>query len=374
VKKPDFVHRIVRRGVEHFYFRKRGLPSATLPGPLGSPAFMAAYRRALAGKAAIARPAPGPKPPDADGTIGALITKYLEGFHFRRGLKPNTKQSYLSVLEDLRRDYGKDLIADLRGKHVKAIMDAKADAVAKDDPGNPHAGKAAANHVRKMFKALCSLALEEELIEVDPTLHVKKNRYKTRGHIPWEAEHVEQYRARHPLGTNARMILELLVNTAGRRSDCIKMGRGHIRPPGFISFITDKTGDYVPIPMMPEFIAALSAMGEAGPLDPFVKNKRGTAYSPGGFGPWFHDQVMAAGLPKGLSAHGVRKYSVIRLYEAGVSIETIAAWGGWSDTRTVLLYVREAKLRKLTQAAAGRLLDLTPPRPDLADPDPENKN
>src|SRR5262249_57588862 len=62
----------------------------------------------------------------------------------RRGIKPNSKQSYLSVLEDLREQYGKDLIVDVRGKHIKAIMAAKADAVAKDDPDNPHAGKAAA--------------------------------------------------------------------------------------------------------------------------------------------------------------------------------------------------------------------------------------
>src|SRR5215831_18203922 len=65
--------------------------------------------------------------------------------------------------------------------------------------------------------------------------------------------------AHHPVGTKPRLALALLLYTAQRRSDVVRIGRQHIRN-GALTVKQQKTGtELPPIPVLPELQAVLDA-------------------------------------------------------------------------------------------------------------------
>jgi hypothetical protein len=82
------------------------------------------------------------------------------------------------------------------------------------------------------------------------------------------------------------------------------MGRQHIKG-GFLTVRQGKTGATVVIPLHPELQAVLAA-SEACNLT-FLTTATGKPFAPGAFTNWFGTLCRAAGLPLGLSAHGLRK-------------------------------------------------------------------
>ena len=141
-----------------------------------------------------------------------------------------------------------------------------------------------------------------------------------------EARHIEQFRTRHPLGTRARLALELLYGTMQRRGDAVRLGRQHIRD-GVLSIRQNKTGAEVDVPVLPEAQAAIDAMPKGEHLT-FLVTEQGKPFTPAGFGNWFRERCDEAGVS--LSAHGLRKAGATRLADHGCSDHEIMAWGGWT--------------------------------------------
>jgi hypothetical protein len=52
---------------------------------------------------------------------------------------------------------------------------------------------------------------------------------KPGGFHSWTREEVEQFEARHLIGTKARLAMALLLYTGQRRSDVVLFGRQHVR-------------------------------------------------------------------------------------------------------------------------------------------------
>jgi integrase len=65
-------------------------------------------------------------------------------------------------------------------------------------------------------------------------------------------------------------------------------------------------------------------------------------------------QCDDAGLPKSLSAHGLRKADATRLAEHGCTDHEIMAWGGWSSLKEVQRYTKAANRKRLAMQAAGK--------------------
>jgi integrase len=174
----------------------------------------------------------------------------------------------------------------------------------------------------------------------------------TGGFPPWGPEHIEQYRATHQLGTRARLALELLYGTMQRRSDAVKLGRQHIRD-GIISLKQQKTRAQVDIPVLPELQVAIDAM----PAEhlTFLVTDAGKPYTASAFATWFAKQCAAAGLPKNLTAHGLRKAGATRLAEHGCTELELMAWGGWTTLSEVQRYTRAANRKRLALQAADKL-------------------
>ena len=70
----------------------------------------------------------------------------------------------------------------------------------------------------------------------------------------------------------------------------------------------------------------------------------------------------AAGLPKGTSAHGLRKAACRRLAEAGLSENVIASISGHTDMREVARYTKAANQAKMARDGMAALIEQTKKR------------
>jgi integrase len=338
MKKPRYTHGFIdRHGKPRFYFRRKGHRRLPLPGLPWSPEFMTAYEAAIKGEAAplITVETNRTRP----GTLGALVGSYFASPQFLT-LSPSTQATYRGIIERFRNDHGHRRVTHLQRDKLREML------------SNRIKTPAAANNWLRMVRMLMRFAIEMGMRNDDPTLGIKTLKIHSDGFKAWEPERVEQYRARYPLGTTSRLALELLLNTAQRRSDVVRMGRQHIRD-GILSIRQQKTGALVEIPILSELQEALEAM----PADnlTFLTTEYGKPFTAAGFGNWFRQQCNAAGLPIGYSAHGLRKTAATRLADAGCTDHEIMAWGGWETLKEVQRYTKAANRKRLAQSGREKL-------------------
>src|SRR5262249_48129863 len=164
-----------------------------------------------------------------------------------------------------------------------------------------------------------------------------------------------QYRARHTVGTKARLALDLLLNTGGRREDAVRLGLQHVRN-GRVQLRQAKNEHRSPvdidIPLHPELQTNIEAT-PSGHMT-FLVTEFGRPFSPAGFGNWFGDQCDRANLHH-CSAHGLRKATAVALAEAGATAHEIAAVTGHMSLEEVERYTRAAQKMKLADAAMAKL-------------------
>jgi len=336
MRKPPYVHGFVdRHGKKaRYYFRRPGFKQVPLPGLPWSPEFMAAYEAAMAGETAP-RVEPGATR-TIPGTINALVVAYYNSAQFQ-GLSPVTQHDYRGIIERFRGGNGHRSIAGLDRAKLTEML------------GNRAGTPAAARNWLRMVRTLMRFAVDQGMRQDDPTANIKAVRYKSPGFVTWTEEHVAQYRAKHVLGTRARLALELLLNVGPRRSDVVRLGRQHLRD-GEFSFRAKKNGALIEgVPLLPELEGALSAT----PADnlTFLTTEYGKPFTAAGFGNWFRDRCTEAGLPKGYAAHGLRKAAATRLADRGATAHALMAWFGWSSIREAERYTRDADRKRLNQTA-----------------------
>jgi hypothetical protein len=88
-----------------------------------------------------------------------------------------------------------------------------------------------------------------------------------------------------------------------------------------------KTNAEVDIPVLPELQEVLDAT-PSGHLT-FLVTEHGKPFTAAGFGNWFRDMCAGAGLPRRLSAHGLRKAAATRFADHGATAHELMAWFGW---------------------------------------------
>jgi integrase len=322
-----FVHQWVdkRNGgaKARYYFRRPGFARAPLPGLPGSAEFMGAYQAALASQL--------PRPIGANrimaGSIGALVVSYFCSPRFL-ALAPGTQHTYRLIIEKFRSEHGDKPVALLSRQHINAMLAQKITT------------PAAANHWLRLVKAMIAFAVEEGWRKDNPTVGIKPVTNRTDGFHCWTEDEIAQFENCHPVGSRARLALALLLYTAQRRSDVIRMGRQHIRD-GVVHVRQQKTGAMLAIPLHP----ALAAIIAATPSEhlTFLINRFAEPFTAAGFGNWFRDQCNAAGLPKRCAAHGLRKAACRRLAEAGCSANVIASISGHTTLSEVARYTKAAE-------------------------------
>ena len=205
---------------------------------------------------------------------------------------------------------------------------------------------AAANHWLRLLKMLMQLAVEDKWRPDNPTTGIKRVKNKTDGFHTWSEEEIEQFEARHPVGSKARLALALLLHTAQRRSDVVKMGRQHVRG-NSVKVRQQKTGTMLTIPLHAE-LAEIIAATPSEHLT-FLTTSFGKPFTAPGFGNWFRDQCNAAGLPRQCAAHGLRKAACRRLAEAGCSANVIASISGHTTLTEVARYTKAADQERMAR-------------------------
>jgi integrase len=87
----------------------------------------------------------------------------------------------------------------------------------------------------------------------------------------------------------------------------------------------------------------------------FLTTATGKPFAPGAFTNWFGTRCRAAGLPLGLSAHGLRKAMCRRLAEAGCTVHQIAAISGHATLREIERYTKSVDQKRLARVAMEQI-------------------
>jgi integrase len=327
-----------KTGAPYHYFRRPGFKRVRLPGLPGSPEFMQAYEAALANAPIEIGAAKRSKP----GSVSAAIASYYASLDFRV-LAPGTQVMRRAILENFREKHGDKPMHLMPARFIVAMLDGK----------KPHA----ARNWLKALKSLCRHALAHGTIKEDPTAGLKLPRVKdSGGHHTWTEAEIAQFEAHHPIGSKPRLALALLLYTAQRRGDVIRMGPQHVRN-GIVSVQQQKTKARLAIPLHP----ALREILDATPTShlTYLVTRAGRPYTPCDFSEWFRAQCDAAGLPKRCVGHGLRKAATRRLAEAGCSAPEIAAITGHKTLGEISRYTRGVDQERMAINAMARIANKT---------------
>jgi integrase len=333
MKLPKYVqHWVDHDGRARCYFRRRGFPLVQLRGLPWSPSFMAAYEAALTGpRTAIG--AGRIKP----GSVAAVVAEYLDSQQFFASKSAGTQRMRRGILERFRAAYGERPFALLPAEWIEALLDAKP----------PHAARSWLVTLR----SLCQFAVKRNWLRADPTRDIKRRAIKGDGFHTWTDHEIAQFEAHHPIGSKPRLALALLLYTAQRRGDVIKMGRQHMKD-GVLTVKQQKTGVTLAIPVHPELRAVLDATPSAHLT--FLVTATGKPYGGNALSEQFRNWCDAAGLPQRCKPHGLRKAACRRLAEHGCGAPEIASISGHATLKEVQRYITAADQARLARNAMAR--------------------
>ena len=248
-------------------------------------------------------------------------------------------------------------VSEMTPRLVKILRDRKADV--------PEAANDRLKSIRQVFV----WAIGDESAESSPARDVPYFSSDGEGFHTWTVAEIEQFNARHAIGTKARLAKDLLLFTGVRRSDVVLLGKQMIRN-GWLRFTETKGRDRIvkqrEIPVLPELQASIDAF----PSDhlTFLVTEFGKPFTANGFGNWFRDQCDLATLPQ-CSAHGLRKAGATIAAENGATEFQLMAIYGWESPKQAAIYTRKARRKKL--AGSGMALINFPT--EISSPDSEEK-
>ena len=307
-------------------------------------------------------------------SVGDLVSRYYGSANFNRG-GPDDQRRRRLLIESFRQRFADDLVANFRWDHIEAILADRAKKVVKGT--RTVGGPVAALNLRKQLRRLFSYAKRLGWVTDNPVDDAERiSAPKTVGYYSWTEDDIARYQARHPLGTRARLALEIMLWTGQRRGDARLLGPEHLKN-GQIVYRQGKTGTALWLPAAAQLVEAIDAMQRVG-LRTFLVTEQGKPFSRAGFGNKMREWCDEAALPQ-CTAHGLRKAMARRLAEDHASQQAIKAVGGWKGDAEVAIYTAAADQRRLASAAVGRLsdADLANRAAELANPSAqasENKN
>ncbi|HEY8264014.1 MAG TPA: tyrosine-type recombinase/integrase, partial [Methyloceanibacter sp.] len=199
-----------------------------------------------------------------------------------------------------------------------------------------------------LISVLMQLAVDKGWRADNPAAGAKGIRSRSQGFATWSENNIAQFEAHHPVGSKARLAFDLLLQTGQRRGDVVTIGRQHVQN-GLLTIRQSKTGELVTIPVNQKLQASL----DAAPRDhlTFLVTQHGRPYSPAGFTNTFRKWTAEAGLPVGLSPHGLRKAMCRRIAEGGGTPHEIMAVSGHKTLSEVTRYTVAANKKQLGERA-----------------------
>jgi integrase len=322
-----------RHGKLRRYVRRPGSRRVALLGPPGSPEFMQAYQDAMSG------PLVRPRAPKA-GTLAALPAEFFSSTEFAN-LRPSSQATYRLALGPVLERDGHRLARDLPADKARKIIQE----IGANRP-------AMANLTRAVLQRVFSFAMAIGQRRDNPFNAVPK--YKIGTHHTWTDEQLSAYEKRWPLGTRERLAFDVLLYTAQRVGDVVRMQRSDIRN-GVITVTQEKTGAEVFVPLHPALARSIKAGPSKGVY--LIGDKNGRPINRRTLTVLISVATKAAGLPSECVAHGLRKAALRRLAEHGATSKEMQAISGHKSLAEIERYTQQADQRRLARAAIGTLPD-----------------
>ncbi len=345
---------VTRHGQVRIYIQRHGR-KIRLEEEIGTDAFLAEY------KAKLNNPPPPKKKgvrakkghTTSPGSLRWLIEGYYESGNFRR-LGASTRRARRGILDDICAETDKNGVKAgdvahglFTPKQIRKLRDRKMDL--------PEAANGRVKALRQVWEWACGE--DEGHATENPAAKVKYLKSKNPGGFhKWTIAEVHQYMARHPLGTKARLALDLLLFTIVRRSDVVKLGP-QMEWNGRILFRETKGADHVVKEHEMTILPALRASIDATPSGhlSYLATQHGKPYTAKGFGNWFKRQCVAAGLSH-CTPHGLRKAGATLAAEGGATTHELQALGGWRTLKEPQRYTEQANRKRLAQSGAQKLV------------------
>jgi len=320
-----------RHGKRRWRLRKTGLPTYHFKNPPGTEGFREELAAALAaGPRETRRAAPF--------TYDELIAHYYRSPGWL-AMKPSSQKTYRGIIERFREKNG---AKDAR-RVTAAAIDAKLASMADR--------QAAANNLRKALNRLHRHAVKLGW-RTDNPVEFTDAYPSGAGFHCWTEDELAAFDRCWPIGTRQRLAKELLLWTALRRSDMIRVGRQH-RVGDTLRLKHQKNASETIIPVAPQLQAAIDAM----PVEhmTYLVTERGHPYSTGNsFYNWFHRACEKAGIPH-CGPHGLRKAMSRRLAESGATNSQGRAVTGHRTDRMYQHYAASADQAALASEAVANL-------------------
>jgi integrase len=257
------------------------------------------------------------------------------------------------ILEGFRNDYGDDLVADFEFQHIEAILLAKAEK-SVDDRGRTVGGPVAATNLKKQLNRFFKYMKKIKWATHNPLEDVEHpGRAKVAGFHTWTEAEIARYKARHPVGTKARLALEIILWTWQRRGDARLFGPKHIVR-GKINFTASKNKANLWLPIPSDLSRAIDAMPSVG-IQTYLVTEYGKPFTAEGFGNWFRKRCDEAGLPH-CSAHGLRKAAATRAAQSEATQQGLKAVGGWRGDEEVTTYTAAVEQEALAESTMQRVV------------------
>jgi integrase len=194
------------------------------------------------------------------GSMPALIDEAL--LQIRRNIKPSTAQQYAQAAKTLKRKFVQFAPQQVQGKHVAQVK--------KDMAATPNM----ANRCLSLLRQVFDYALEQQLIDSNPAVGIKRHKEAKRARLVSAEEYGAIYAK---AGPRLQVIMDLCIRTGQRISDVLKIRRTDLDEEG-IRFEQMKTGAKRIVPWTPELRAVVArAKGLHGNLTALtlLHNRRG---------------------------------------------------------------------------------------------------
>lgn len=327
-----------RHGNIRFYFRRGKEKKIRLNGVFGSAEFMKAYDLALKGVALDSDKAVYIK-----GSFEDICNRYYRSLNFSQ-LEISTQIPRRSHLNKICETKGHLIFAKFEARHIRKLRDEIFD-------NTPAASRNRLNALRALF----SWAVESGFIQTNPAKDVQPRKYFSEGHHTWTLAEYDQFVDRHPVGTQAHLAMSLMLYTAGRREDAVRLGPGHIKD-GFIKFTQAKNEHKKPVTIETPVAADLEEAIRSCPSGhmTFLVTSFGKPFSANGFGNKFREWCDQAGLPK-CTAHGLRKLMSVLLADSGCTRHEISSVTGHTTSAEVDRYTKMYDKKQSAVAAMAKL-------------------
>jgi integrase len=339
MRLPKYVYHKRDRhgGLGYWYYDRPGYPRKRLPGLPGSREFMDAYEAAAEGKQ---------RPVGANAvkarTMNDLAVQYLQSEAYLRKCKPSTQTKYVRVIDEIRRDHGHRMVAELTRQTVFALH--------QRFISRPSVGNLWLKVMSNMLKHAVKLGWRED----NPCRGVEKLTERGNETQPWSIDQLQQYRDRWPVCTMQRLAFELLLWTGRRLSDVRLIGPQHIEEREDDLYIVfrqvkaksdEKLYSFVPA----ELKEIMDGTPQRGLV--FVTTEAGSRFaSDKSFGNYLSKAIKAAGI-ESVTAHGLRATMATAVADSLGTVHQIKAVTGHLSDNMAKKYTGRADRRRLARTA-----------------------